>query len=102
MQVNPYLNFDGNCAEAMRFYAEVLGGKDLRVMTFRDSPMAEQIAANEKDMASSMGPVGTGASPDASRGACGRALIHPRGVSATGKNANLRQRHTRGRVSASF
>ena len=50
MQVNPYLNFDGNCAEAMRFYAEVLGGKDLRVMTFRDSPMAEQTAANEKDM----------------------------------------------------
>jgi uncharacterized glyoxalase superfamily protein PhnB len=29
MQVNPYLNFDGNCAEAVRFYAEVLGGKNL-------------------------------------------------------------------------
>jgi hypothetical protein len=51
MQISPYLNFNGNCAEAMRFYAEVLGGKDLRIMTFRDSPMAERIAANEKDMA---------------------------------------------------
>ena len=51
MRINPYLNFNGNCAEAMRFYAEVLGGKDLRVMTFRDSPMAERMAANEKDMA---------------------------------------------------
>jgi PhnB protein len=50
MQINPYLNFNGNCGEAMRFYAEVLGGKDLRVMTFRDSAMAEQVAANEKDM----------------------------------------------------
>ena len=34
----------------MRFYAEVLGGKNLRVMTFRDSPMAGQMAAGEKDM----------------------------------------------------
>lgn len=50
MQINPYLNFNGNCAEAMRFYAEVLGGKDLRIMTFRDSPMAERMADSEKDM----------------------------------------------------
>jgi PhnB protein len=50
VQINPYLNFNGNCAEAMRFYAEVLGGKDLRLMTFRDSPMADEIAAGEKDM----------------------------------------------------
>jgi PhnB protein len=50
MQVNPYLHFDGSCGEAMRFYAEVLGGKDLRIMTFRDSPMAERMAESEKDM----------------------------------------------------
>ena len=49
MTINPYLNFNGNCAEAFRFYADVLGGKDLRVMTFRDSPMAAQMADNEKD-----------------------------------------------------
>jgi PhnB protein len=32
--VNPYLIFDGNCAEAMRFYERVLGGKLERMMTF--------------------------------------------------------------------
>lgn len=36
----PYLAFDGNCAEAMRFYAKVLGGK-LDLLTFGQSPMAE-------------------------------------------------------------
>lgn len=38
MQLNPYITFDGNCDEAMRFYASVLGGT-LNVMTFRDSGM---------------------------------------------------------------
>ncbi|WP_116114693.1 VOC family protein [Austwickia chelonae] len=37
-QLNPYLTFDGNCAEAMDFYARALGG-DVRVMTFRESGM---------------------------------------------------------------
>jgi PhnB protein len=37
----PYLAFDGNCAEAMRFYAKVLEGK-LDLMTFGQSPMHEQ------------------------------------------------------------
>ena len=37
----PYLAFDGNCAEAMRFYAKVLDGK-LDLMTFGQSPMADQ------------------------------------------------------------
>jgi PhnB protein len=36
----PYLAFDGSCAEAMRFYAKVLGGK-LDLLTFGQSPMAE-------------------------------------------------------------
>ena len=37
----PYLAFDGNCADAMRFYAKVLGGK-LDMLTFGQSPMAEK------------------------------------------------------------
>jgi PhnB protein len=37
----PYLAFDGNCADAMRFYAKVLDGK-LDLLTFGQSPMAEQ------------------------------------------------------------
>jgi len=49
MKMNPYLNFNGKCAEAFEFYVKVLNGKDLRIMTFRDSPMAAQMPANEKD-----------------------------------------------------
>ena len=49
MRINPYLNFNGNCGEAFQFYAKVLGGKDLRTMTFRGSPMAAQMPDNEKD-----------------------------------------------------
>jgi len=37
----PYLAFNGNCADAMRFYAKVLDGK-LDLLTFGQSPMAEQ------------------------------------------------------------
>src|ERR1700730_2043069 len=49
MKINPYLNFNGNCSEAFQFYAKALGGKDLRIMTFRDSPMGADMPANEKD-----------------------------------------------------
>lgn len=37
-QLNPYITFEGNCAEAMGFYASVLGGEP-QMMTFRDSGM---------------------------------------------------------------
>lgn len=50
MKINPYLNFNGNCAEAMRYYAKILGGKDLHMMKFRDSPMGAQMSESEKDM----------------------------------------------------
>src|SRR5260370_30198696 len=36
----PYLAFDGNCADVMRFYAKVLAGK-LDLLTFGQSPMSE-------------------------------------------------------------
>ncbi len=38
MQINPYLNFDGNGAEALAHYAEVLGGTVLSQMTFGEIP----------------------------------------------------------------
>jgi PhnB protein len=38
-----YLAFDGNCAEAMRFYERALGGKLEILMSGADSPMAAQI-----------------------------------------------------------
>jgi PhnB protein len=42
-QLNAYLAFDGNCAEAMRFYERALGGKIDKMMTGAQSPMAEQM-----------------------------------------------------------
>ena len=42
-QAIAYLAFNGNCAEAMRFYETALGGKLEVLMSGADSPMAEQI-----------------------------------------------------------
>ena len=38
-----YLGFNGNCAEAMRFYETALSGKIELMMSGADSPMAAQI-----------------------------------------------------------
>ena len=39
----PYLTFDGQCAEAMRFYEKTLGGKIVGMMTAAQTPMAADI-----------------------------------------------------------
>jgi PhnB protein len=44
----PYLAFDGNCADAMRYYAKVLDGK-LDLMSFGQSPMAEQTPKEQRN-----------------------------------------------------
>jgi len=41
LQATPFLLFDGNCAEAMTFYHECLGG-ELRLTKLADTPMKEQ------------------------------------------------------------
>ncbi len=41
-----YLSFDGNCAEAMRFYETTLGGKLEVLMSGADSPFAGQMPAH--------------------------------------------------------
>lgn len=41
MNVSPYLLFNGNCAEAFKFYEEALGGKIEMISTFGGSPAAE-------------------------------------------------------------
>lgn len=38
----PYMTFNGNCAEALEFYAEVFGGEAQIVQKVAQSPMAEQ------------------------------------------------------------
>jgi PhnB protein len=44
-EIAPYLIFDGNCAEACRFYQSVLGGK-LDIQTYADSPAKEHVPAD--------------------------------------------------------
>jgi PhnB protein len=46
IELHPYLNFDGNTDQAMKFYAECLGGK-LEIMRFGDSPM--DVPADQKN-----------------------------------------------------
>lgn len=42
-----YLVFDGDCADAMRFYETTLGGKLEVLMSFADSPFAAQTPQDE-------------------------------------------------------
>lgn len=48
-QFDAYLNFDGNCAEAMRFYERTLGGKLEMMLKTGDSPMAAQCPPGSAD-----------------------------------------------------
>jgi PhnB protein len=45
MRVNPHLYFDGQCEAAFTFYETCLGGKITFMMTYGDSPLAEQTPA---------------------------------------------------------
>jgi PhnB protein len=47
--LDAYLTFDGNCAEAMRFYERTLGGRLETLMTHAESPMAEQTPPESRD-----------------------------------------------------
>lgn len=44
MKITPYLNFAGNCREAMTFYQSVIGG-ELELMAHKDTPSAEHVPA---------------------------------------------------------
>ena len=39
--IDPYLTFDGTCAEAMRFYEKTLGAKSQAMMTWAEMPDAK-------------------------------------------------------------
>ena len=49
MQLHPYLNFNGTCEEAFKFYEQVLRGKIVMMMTHGGSPMAGQAPAGWTD-----------------------------------------------------
>src|SRR5262245_38202601 len=38
MQIQPYLNFDGRCEEALDFYGRALGAEVTNLMRYKDSP----------------------------------------------------------------
>lgn len=46
MKTIPYLSFDGDCAAAFRFYADVLRGEVAALITHGDSPVADQFPAD--------------------------------------------------------
>jgi len=42
MRLNPHLQFNGQCERAFKFYEHCLGGKITMMMTYAESPMADQ------------------------------------------------------------
>jgi len=46
MKMNAYLGFNGNCEAAFRFYEKVLGARIGAMMTYADTPMADQMPAD--------------------------------------------------------
>ena len=47
-QVNPYINFNGKCREAMEFYKDCIGG-DLMIMPVAGSPLEAQCPPTMQD-----------------------------------------------------
>jgi PhnB protein len=48
MQVQPYLNFDGRCDEALEFYETAIGAKVDMLMRFKDAPDRSMILSNNE------------------------------------------------------
>jgi PhnB protein len=49
MDFTPYLNFNGTCAEAFRFYAQTLHGQIVAMQTHGESPMKDQVPPEWRD-----------------------------------------------------
>ncbi|MGH9530442.1 MAG: VOC family protein [Terriglobales bacterium] len=45
VKLNPYLNFNGQCEAAFKFYEKCLGAKIASTFPFKDSPMAKDVPA---------------------------------------------------------
>ena len=48
-KIDAYLSFDGNCADAMRFYERVLRGKLKALLKNSETPAAEHVPAGNED-----------------------------------------------------
>jgi PhnB protein len=49
MRWNPHLTFNGQCEAAFKFYEKCLGGTTVMMMSFGDSPMAEETPPDWRD-----------------------------------------------------
>jgi PhnB protein len=49
LEINPYLNFDGNTEEAFNFYRSVFGGKFTMLQRFKDIPGGKEMAADVQE-----------------------------------------------------
>jgi PhnB protein len=49
MKIVAYLNFDGQCEAAFKYYERLLGGKLEALMTFGSTPAAEGMPPSHKD-----------------------------------------------------
>ena len=49
MQVQPYLNFNGRCEEALNFYRSALGGEVTMLMRFKESPQPDMVSPGSGD-----------------------------------------------------
>lgn len=50
VQINPYVNFNGNAEEAFNFYKSIFGGEFAKIMRFKDFPNPEfPMPENELD-----------------------------------------------------
>ena len=49
MRIEPYLQFNGNCAQAFEYYRQHLRGEELCLMPYRGSPAADQVGADWQD-----------------------------------------------------
>src|SRR5919204_5366717 len=45
MQLIPYLNFNGECEAAFKFYEQCLGGRIVAMSTYGETPAAEHVSA---------------------------------------------------------
>lgn len=93
MQFNPYLNFDGHCAEAFAFYAKLFGGRIVHQSTFGEIPPTEQMpplpeSAKNRVMhvhlqvgaQSLMGSDTMPAAPGQEPASCGGGYVKPQGL----------------------
>ena len=49
MHVQPYLNFDGRCDEALEFYNKAIGAKVAMLMRWKDSPEKSMCTSENAD-----------------------------------------------------